>query len=116
MIWKLLLWISHHPLLLALVWAFWVLLSGASKRRLAEDLSDGRIEFRPKKIAPVAWLLIVVFLAYEATESFLHSQWKVLNIANSAFLGFFALAFLCSFPGTAGGPLKPSVGLSGVAC
>lgn len=100
MIWKPPLWIFHHFLAWVPVLALWVFAGSNGSKRPATELGDGRIEFRPKKIAYSAWLMIVVFLAYETTELFLHSQWKPLNLAIAICLGFLTLAFLHSFPGT----------------
>ncbi len=100
MLWKPLLWIAHHYLSWMPVLALLVLTGGRGDRRPATQLRDGRLEFRPKKTASIAWLVVVVFLAYEATETFLHGQEKPFNLAVAACLGFLMIGFLCSFPGT----------------
>jgi Bacterial PH domain len=97
MIWKPLIDIAHLLCWIVLVWMF---LRKVSNRRTAMVPSAGRIEFTRNRLAFFAWPVITVLLTLTAIRDLTHSHGEPLELVIAACLGFIALLFLLSFPGT----------------
>ncbi len=92
---KTLIWIGHGLSSIILLAAFWMLISGADKKRTAEEIANGRVVFTPNTRAVWVWLPLVGYAACWSVYDALHSR-----IFLSVFWGWFALAFLFALPET----------------
>lgn len=78
----------------------WMFLGSADKRRAANVLSDGRIEFTRNRLAYCAWPVIIVLLSWEFVGELMQCFAKPSHLLNAAILGWFAFWLFTWFPGT----------------
>ncbi len=97
--WKPLLWVAHHLLLIAILAAFAVLI-GARNRQSARALTDGRIEFAVSRTFLGAWVVIAIAAVYLTIDLFKRSSGNVFTLVEAACVGLIAAGFLFEFPGT----------------